>query len=469
MPFPNPYGPRCVNPSALKNQSIAIWGYGREGRAALQYLRTRLPGQTVTVFCNAQEAAEINAIGDDAIRCRSEPGAEDLAAFDVVVKSPGISKYRPEALAAQAKGTRFIGGTALWFAAHPEAHTVCVTATKGKSTVSALIAHLLRSAGKRTALVGNIGTPLLETMDWNEQPEFWVIEMSSYQTFEAVRPEVAVMLNFYPEHLDWHGSVQAYFDDKSALITQSQARHVVLNDEAPRVAALADGLDAAVHWFNTNTGWHAKGHTLYRGDAPVLDLRELPMPGQHNASNVCAALTAIDALGLDAAALAPAARQFRPLPHRLQSLGEKNGIRYVNDSISTTPFASIAALECFTALPVAILVGGYDRGLEWDAFADYVAAHPPKAIIAMGQNGARIAERLRAIAVPGFVLSEAVDLSDAVHQAQQALPEGGVVLLSPGAPSFGVYADYVARGRHFAELAGFDPNAISKIPGLGLG
>lgn len=469
MPFPNPYGPRCVNPSALKNQSIAIWGYGREGRAALQYLRARLPGQAVTVFCNAQEATEINAFGDSAICCRSEPSGDDLAAFDVVVKSPGISKYRPEALAAQAKGTRFIGGTALWFAAHPEARTVCVTATKGKSTVSALIAHLLRSAGKRTALVGNIGTPLLETMDWNEQPEFWVIEMSSYQTFEAVRPEVAVMLNFYPEHLDWHGSVQAYFDDKSALITQSQARHVVLNDEAPRVAALADGLDAAVHWFNTNTGWHAKGHTLYRGDAPVLDLRELPMPGQHNASNVCAALTAIDALGLDAAALAPAARQFRPLPHRLQRLGEKNGIRYVNDSISTTPFASIAALECFTALPVAILVGGYDRGLEWDAFADYVAAHPPKAIIAMGQNGARIAERLRAIAAPGFVLSEAVDLSDAVHQAQQALPEGGVVLLSPGAPSFGVYADYVARGRHFAELAGFDPNAISKIPGLGLG
>ena len=118
---------------------------------------------------------------------------------------------------------------------------------------------------------------------------------------------------------------------------------------------------------------------------------------------------------------------------------------------------------------MAILVGGYDRGLDWDAFAEYVAVHPPKAIIAMGQNGARIAECLRGINTPGFHLSEAADLSDAVQQAQQALPEGGVVLLSPGAPSFGIYADYVARGRHFAELAGFDPNAISKIPGLGLG
>ena len=98
-----------MNPSALKGQSIAIWGYGREGRAALQYLRTRLPGQPLTVFCNASEADEIAALGDAGIVCRSEPGGDDLAAFDVVVKSPGISKYRPEAIAAQAKGTRFIG------------------------------------------------------------------------------------------------------------------------------------------------------------------------------------------------------------------------------------------------------------------------------------------------------------------------------------------------------------------------
>jgi UDP-N-acetylmuramoyl-L-alanine---L-glutamate ligase len=140
----------------------------------------------------------------------------------------------------------------------------------------------------------------------------------------------------------------------------------------------------------------------------------------------------------------------------------------VNDSISTTPFASMAALDCFSATPVAILVGGYDRGLDWEEFAAFVAGKPPKAIICMGQNGPRIAERLRAIANPGFALHEAANLHQAMQQAQAALPDGGVLLLSPGAPSFGAYADYVARGRHFAELAGFDPNAISQIPGLGL-
>lgn len=452
----------------LDGKRIAIWGYGREGRAALGYLRRLLPQQQLTVLCNAVEASEIEALADARVSCRTEIDAEALEAFDVVVKSPGISPYKPEAMAAMARGTRFIGGTTLWFAAHPEARTICVTGTKGKSTVSSLIAHLLRAAGKRTALVGNIGLPLLETMAWSEQPEFWVIELSSYQTFEAHSPEVAVMLNFYPEHLDWHVTEQAYFEDKSALISHSRPQHAVLNRDAPRVAALADGLQSDARWFNDEAGWHARGNMLYRAELPVLDLRELPMPGQHNAGNVCAALTAIEALGLDAQALAPAAKTFQPLPHRLQDIGERAGIRYINDSISTTPYASIAALECFTQEPVAILVGGYDRGLDWEAFVEYVSIKPPKAIISMGQNGPRIAERLRELAGQGFALIEAADLAQALKAAESALSGTGVVLLSPGAPSFGAYTDYVARGRHFAELAGFDPNAISKIPGLGL-
>ena len=453
---------------SLESKRIAIWGYGREGRAALVYLRHLLPQQQLTVLCNAAEAMEIEAQADALVSCQTEIDAEALEAFDVVVKSPGISPYKPEALAAMARGTRFIGGTALWFAAHPDERAICVTGTKGKSTVSSLIAHLLRAAGKKTALVGNIGLPLLETMAWEDQPEFWVIELSSYQTFEAVRPEVAVMLNFYPEHLDWHVTEQAYFDDKSALITQSHPQHAVLNRDAPRVAALADGLPSDVRWFNDEAGWHARGNMLYRADFPVLDLRELPMPGQHNAGNVCAALTAIEALGLDAVALAPTVKSFQPLPHRLQKIGERAGIRYVNDSISTTPYASIAALECFTHEPVAILVGGYDRGLDWEAFVEYVSIKPPKAIVSMGQNGPRIAERLRELGELSFSLLEAKDLAEAVKVAENELASGGVVLLSPGAPSFGAYSDYVARGRHFAELAGFDPNAISKIPGLGL-
>jgi UDP-N-acetylmuramoylalanine--D-glutamate ligase len=201
----------------------------------------------------------------------------------------------------------------------------------------------------------------------------------------------------------------------------------------------------------------------------VLDTTSLPMPGRHNRGNLCAVLTAIEALGLDAVALAPHAASFKPLPNRLQTIGTRDGLTYVNDSISTTPHASLAALDLFRGRRVAILVGGHDRGLPWDEFATAMRQSAPAAIITMGQNGPRINELLKPVAHDvGFVLNAAADLADAMRQAQAILAGDGVVLLSPGAPSFGVYRDYVARGRHFAELAGFDPDSISAIPGLGI-
>ncbi|MCA1713836.1 MAG: UDP-N-acetylmuramoyl-L-alanine--D-glutamate ligase, partial [Gammaproteobacteria bacterium] len=144
---------------------IALWGWGAEGRAAYGALRSRLPALRLTLLCTPQEAGEARALDDRRLGIDTDASGERLSAFQVVVKSPGISPYRPEALAAAAHGTRFIGGTALWFAEHPEARTLCVTGTKGKSTTTALLAHLLRSGGHRTALAGNIGLPLLQLLD----------------------------------------------------------------------------------------------------------------------------------------------------------------------------------------------------------------------------------------------------------------------------------------------------------------
>ena len=198
-----------------------------------------------------------------------------------------------------------------------------------------------------------------------------------------------------------------------------------------------------------------------------MDTTGLPLPGRHNRGNLCAVLTAIEALGLDAAALAPHAATFAPLPHRLQWLGTRDGIGYVNDSISTTPHASIAALDLFADRRVAILVGGHDRGVDWEEFVHAVRQRAPVAIITMGENGPRIHARLQA-ARGAYVLAPAPDLSAAMDAARAALGRDGVVLLSPGAPSFGAYRDYTERGRHFAALAGFDPNDIASIAGLGI-
>jgi len=469
--------------AALAGLRVALWGWGREGRAAYAALRAaresgigsrdsgeRFPAR-LTLFCTAAEADEAVALGDDALVVETGATAERLSAFDVVVKSPGISPYRPEALAAAERGTRFIGGTTLWFAARPDARTICVTGTKGKSTTSALLAHLLRAGGHRTALAGNIGQPLLELLDGDAA--FWVIELSSYQTRDVarsgVRPEVAVVTNVFPEHLDWHGSEARYVEDKLSLLTGAKPRVAVLNADDPTLAALSLP-DSEVRRFGDAAGWHLRGDVLWRGDREVLDARDIPLPGSHNRGNLCGALAAIEALGLDAVALAPHAATFRPLPHRLQVLGAREGISFVNDSISTTPHASLAALEVFRGRRVAILVGGHDRGLDWQVFADGVRAQPPAAIVAMGQNGPRIHALLAGVAgEAGFALRQATDLADAVAQAESVLAGEGVVLLSPGAPSFGAYRDYAERGRHFAALAGFDPEAIAAIQGMGIG
>lgn len=472
--------------SQLEGHRVALWGWGREGRAAYRALRAQAPASHVsgpavtgplTLFCTAAEAADARALGDPALTIETEATAERLAAFELVIKSPGISPYRPEAVEAARRGTRFIGGTALWFAGHANAvgvveRTVCVTGTKGKSTTTSLLAHLLRAGGHVTALAGNIGLPLLELPD-APGPAFRAIELSSYQTGDVAdsgaRPDVAVVLNLFPEHLDWHGSHERYLADKLRLVTDARPRIAILNADDPRLAAL-DLPHSEVRWFGHAEGWHLRGDVLHRGDVAVMDTSTLPLPGRHNRGNLCAVLTAIEALGLDAAALAPHAATFRPLPHRLQTLGTNGGITYVNDSISTTPHASLAALDCFGGRRVAILVGGHDRGIEWQAFADALAQGVrPLAIVTMGQNGPRIHELVEPVATrAGIALGAARDLADAVDRATRALDGDGVVLLSPGAPSFGAYRDYVERGRHFAQLAGFDPDDISTIPGLGI-
>ncbi len=465
--------------AGLDGRRVALWGWGREGRAAHHALRTRLPKLPLTLFCNPGEAADALALGDDLLVIEFDASGERLAGFELIVKSPGISPYTADAEFAVAHGTRFIGGTALWFGEHASdgtmARTVCVTGTKGKSTTSALLAHLLRSAGLRTALAGNIGLPLLELLD--AEAEAWAVELSSYQTRDVAvsgaRPQVAIVTNLFPEHLDWHGSEARYIADKLALVTEAAPRVAVLNAADPLLASLVLP-DSAIHWYGDARGWHLREDMLYRGDQRVLETGGLALPGRHNRSNLCAVLTALEALGLDAMALAAHAATFQPLPHRLQPVGMRDGVLYVNDSISTTPHATLAALEVYRGRPVVVLVGGHDRGVPWDNFANAVRQAPPVGIVTMGhglpgQNGPRIQAVLEPVAAgPRFALGAAGELPEAVERARSMLPVGGVILLSPGAPSFGQYRDYVARGRHFAQIAGFDPDDAGSLAGMGI-
>jgi len=446
----------------LAGRRVAIWGFGREGHAVIKALRMRLPAQPLALFCSDAEVDAARTFDASLEIVVGEPDAATLNRFDVVVKSPGISAYKPALLAAQAQGTQFTSGTALWFGENPDARVIAVTGTKGKSTTSALIAHLARALGVRTALAGNIGLPLLELLD--QRADLWVIELSSFQTGEAGPLELGVITSLYEEHLDWHGSRERYVADKLKLA--DAARTLLVNGLQP---GLLERTAAHPHrlLFGTPEGWHVRDGAIRRGGQAVFDIATLAAPGLHNALNACAALAALEAIGMDALAAAPALAHFRPLPHRLQPLGERDRWHWVNDSISTTPLATLAALESLHGRAVTVLVGGHDRGLDWTPFVDAMRSTPPNAIVCMGSNGARIEAALRSAEIACPIMRVA-DLAGAVAEAKTHTPHGGVILLSPGAPSFDQFKDYAERGRRFAALAGFDV-AITGIEGLGIG
>lgn len=444
----------------LADKRVAIWGFGREGKAAIAAIRSRLPGLPLTLFCSDAEVVAAKAF-DASLQVRSEePDATALAMFDVVVKSPGISAYKPALLAVREAGIRVTSGTALWFAGKPDARVVAVTGTKGKSTTTALLAHLARSLGVRTALAGNIGMPLLELVD--ESAELWAIELSSFQTGEAGPVELGVFTSLYEEHLDWHGSRERYIEDKLKLADVST--QLLVNATQP---SLLERTARHPHRlvFGNVEGWHIADGAIRRGHQVVFPIANLRAPGEHNALNACAALSALDIMGFDAWKAAPSLATFRPLPHRLQPLGGHDGFQWINDSISTTPQATLAALHTLEGRAVTVIVGGHDRGLDWHDFVDAMKAHAPHAIVAQGANGPRIAHALREA---GVAVEERADVAAAVAHARTLTPVGGTILLSPGAPSFDQFHDYADRGRHFAEMAGFDAHDIIGIEGLGI-
>ncbi len=374
-----------------------------------------------------------------------------LDQFDVLIKSPGISPYRTGLQRARSAGVLLTSGSQLWFAQPRNARVIAVTGSKGKSTTASLIHFLLRAADQNTVLAGNIGVPLLQLLDPLGEPDFFVVELSSYQTYDFDgRPDVAVLTNLFPEHLDWHGDVARYYADKLKLFAKQPA--VALINGADQTSfGLTTNLSRTL--FNDLAGWHLSADELMRGDELIVPLPAWRLPGQHNLSNLVCALAAVDAAGIDVKPGLARLGEFEGLPHRLQLLGRVDGIDVVDDSIATAPNAVVAALQAFPGRATTVIVGGQDRGVDWQLFADHLKRNPAHLIIARGENGPAIAALIRQ-QLPDQAVCELAGMHDAVRIGLEMTPPEGVLLLSPGAPSYGEYQDFQDRGKAFASAAG---------------
>ena len=391
--------------------------------------------------------------------------------YDLVVLTPGMVKDRPEIRAAASRGTRVAGQMNLFFdACH--APIVGITGTSGKSTTTSLIARILMEQADRPVYVGgNIGQVLIEEVRSIPARAWVVLELSSFQLELLDRsPHLAVFLNVRPNHLDVHGSMEAYVSAKANILChQDPEDRAVLNADDPTVRTLTGLTAAEASWFSlTRQSVATVGRgsvfatvedrwlVVRRGNAVarVMPIDEVPLPGRHNLSNVLAAVTAAYLLSTPPEVIRRAVCSFRPLEHRLEPVVERGGVRFVNDSIATTPDRTVAALTSFDD-PVVLIAGGYDKGTPYEELGDAAVRHRLRALVLMGQTSPKIeaavssaAARLGDASPP---LLRVDGMEQAVVEAWHIARPGDVVLLSPASASYGMFADFEERGCRFKQ------------------
>lgn len=409
--------------SDLRGTRVGIWGLGVEGHANLR--RLQVLGVTPILVDDAG-SADFEALKTD------EGGLDALSTCDVVVKSPGISRYRRELRSLEEAGVPVVGGLGLWMAEADRSRVACITGTKGKSTTTSIAGHLLNRLGYRCFLGGNLGSPPWDPLVPSDA-DFWLIETSSYQATDvATGPQVVAVTSLHPDHLNWHGGVEAYFSDKLSLATLPGVGRVVANSEDGLVVSHRKALGENVRWVpdaNVSTDW-----TIPLG-----------LLGRHNEINAQIAQAVMQELGIeqahDSAALASAAGGFAQLASRLQVIGSVAGRTFVDDSLSTNVLPTLAALEAFPDRKVALIVGGFDRDIDYGSLAlDLRRRQSPVLVLAVPDNGPRIARTLAETgAGPHVEVRLAAGVKEATQLGYDWAQAGGVVLLSPAAPSFGLF------------------------------
>nr|WP_277347524.1 UDP-N-acetylmuramoyl-L-alanine--D-glutamate ligase [Wenzhouxiangella sp. XN79A] len=418
-------------------------GYGREGRATERVLAHRVPDARLQVF--AESPPEVEPVAPLTVG----PLDVDPSRFDLVLRSPGVPPHHPGLAACREAGRPMTTSSSIWFAERstdPGApRVVGVTGSKGKSTTSALLAHLLEGNGRRVELAGNIGRPLIELLD--VEADVFVLELSSYQLVDLHgHPDLGAVTRLFPEHADWHGGIEAYYADKLRLATLLEGRPLWFNAADPVLAGAVAGF-ANARPVNQAPGLHALDDGLYLDDQRRFGREEWALPGRHNLDNLVLAATVADALGIDRGDALATARDFRGLAHRLEALGSIDGVAWINDSISTSPHATRAALRA-DPRPAVLIAGGQARSADDGAWAGDL----PKlrGLVGLPDTGPDLAGRLVALGcVERGDIRQVEGLDAAVRAAADLARPGDRVLLSPGAPSYHRFRDFEARGEAF--------------------
>ncbi len=430
---------------AIARCRVGVLGYGREGRSVVRALQERSPDADLTVLVESGELPQD-------LPAHSGAFDERLQAFDVLLRSPGVPVDHPALVDYRAQGGQVINPGSIWFAERADLPVIGVTGSKGKSTTASLVAHLLQSLGREVLLAGNIGVPLLDHLD--TVAEWVVLEMSSYQLADIEgRLALGIMTRLFPEHLDWHGSMAHYVSCKLRMARLLQGGPLLVNGNDPLLMEATDAIAGRVTG-NRAPCVERRDNALFLGEKQLAETADLRLIGRHNLDNMALAVQGCILMGFPLDELVPALASFQPLPHRLEPVAETGGVRWINDSIATSPYATLAALEAVGSSPVTLIAGGMARPADWAEVIEWCRQHELQALVTLPDNGVDIASAFdAALGSRDVPVRAAADIESAVQLAQELGRPGSIVLLSPGAPSFPHFRDFEERGRRFAAAA----------------
>lgn len=447
--------------AGLKGKRVAVIGIGVSNKPLIKLLLRK--GISVTA-CDKNrwedfggDAEELESLGAE---LRLGPDYLKGLDHDVIFRTPGLRPDVPELLAAKEKGSVITSEMEVFFEVCP-CHTIGVTGSDGKTTTTTIIESLLRKAGYTTYVGGNIGRPLLTDVDGMEPGDWAVLELSSFQLMTMERsPEIAVVTNLAPNHLDIHKSMEEYVTAKKNIFShQSSYEKAVFNEDNEVTRGFADEVgDRAVRFSRRkelDRGVYEKDGAVWcadeRGRRQVLLLKDILLPGDHNVENYMAAIAAIDGLVSDTVVREFAA-SFAGVEHRIELVRTLNGVRYYNDSIASSPSRTIAGLRSFRE-KVILIAGGYDKHIPFDVLGPEVVRHV-KQLILTGATAAKIREAVEGCPDYGGQppILECEDFTKAVLAAHRMAQPGDVVILSPACASFDRFKNFAQRGEAFKKI-----------------
>lgn len=437
-------------PINLKNKKIAILGLGLNNQHLAEYFKKQ--GIGFEVFDNWASPDELLGRIDN---------------FDAVFRTPGLPYLSKPIQQAKQKGVEISSQTKLFFDLCP-AKIIGVTGTKGKGTTATLIAKILEAAHKKTWLGGNIGQDPFEFLDEIGKDDWVILELSSFQLQDLHRsPHLAVILKITPEHLDHHESFEEYVDAKKNIVRfQTVNDFAVLNYDNEVSRSFSEITEAQVSWNSIQQeikpGCYIKNEKItlslnpspLEGEVEIMDTSEVQLIGRFNLENVTAAMAAAAAVGItDPKIIKKTVGEFKGLEHRLELVVEVKGVKFYNDSFSTTPETAVAAISAFDA-PIILIVGGSEKNADYSDLAQTIADSKIKALIPIGITGPKIAGLARKAGFAGRIIEKDLSSMEKIVQAANEIAEpGDVVLLSPASASFGMFANYKHRGELFVKFA----------------